>query len=109
MLSTPRVTDEIFKATPFNEYKGIIDREETYLEALGEQFDLLGSNSICSHFMETIGFQLQPLWKRLGCNFSPRFLLVCRKCAIWIPANYMSKIIDDIPFLKNIGTPILEF
>lgn len=61
MLSTPRVTDEIFKATPFNEYKGIIDREETYLEALGEQFDLLGSNSICSHFMETIGFQLQPL------------------------------------------------
>ena len=86
VLPTPRVTDEIFKATPFETYKGIIDREETYLEALGERFDLstfygndwvltsacrshqilwkhLGSNfslQIPSDCMETIGFQLQP-------------------------------------------------
>lgn len=67
------------------------------VRSFGEQFDLFtfyGNNWVPT---STLG-SFPILWKRLGCNFSPRFLLVCRKCAIWIPANYTSKIIDDIPF-----------
>ena len=80
VLPTPRVTDEIFKATPFETYKGVIDREETYLEALGERFDLstfYGNDWVLTSACRSH----QILWKHLGSNFS-----------LQIPSNCMETI-----------------